>query len=254
MNCSDVRKIIQFYMDNELDARNTLEAQIHLETCSACSKLLEAYSEQDRLLRDFARAETANHQEVRENILAAIRNQPLRAQHPLFARRLLRRVAAVAAIAAFAALLLMRSGSLPGLNEKVYAEAASDHAEHCTLAKLTTAITNGNEIDRMVAEYGHLKKRPDLSAYGYSGPRAKVCPVTGGKILHLIFHNSEEKPISVFMRLHRDQDQISDQLNEKRENGYSVTAVCRSGVDVLVVTSLDDKQTSIILQAVVAQM
>jgi len=254
MNCSEVKKTIQLYLDNELDARNTLEAQSHLESCFACSALLEAYSKQDHLLREFARAETANHQKVREDILAAIRNQPLRAQRPLFAPRLLRRVAAVAAIAALATLLLLRGGSLPGLDDKVYAAAVADHFDHCTLDKLTMATTNSGEIDKMVAEYGHLKKSPDLSTYGYSGLRAKVCPVTGGKILHLVFQSSEQPPLSVFMRPHRDNDQIDSHVHVKQESSCRVAGVSVSGVDVLVVTSLDDNQTAMILQTVVGQL
>lgn len=254
MDCNEVRKIIQLYMDNELDARNTLEAQNHIESCSSCLNLLEAYSKQDQLLREAARDEAIDARRLQGNIRAAIRNKPSKAHYHLPAPHTLRRVAAIAVIAIVGALLLLRGGSVPGLNDKVYAAAASDHADHCGFDKLTGAITDNDEIERLVAEFSHLKKKPDLSAFGYTGSRARICPVTGASILHLIYYGSEQKPLSVYTRLHRDQDQISDQLKVLPEEGYTVAAVSRSGVDVFVVSSLDDKQTARILKVVAAQL
>ncbi len=254
MNCNEVRKIIQLYIDNELDARNTLEAQNHLETCSSCLSLLEAYSKQDRLLRESARAEVIDARRLQENIRAAIRRKPLTARYYLPVVSSLRRVAVIAVIAISGALLLLRGGFVPGLSDKVYAAAASDHADHCGFDKITGAITDINEIDKLVAEFSHLNESPDLSAFGYVGPRARICPVTGASILHLIYYDSERKPLSVYLRLHRDQDQISDQLNVLPEGSYNVAAVSRAGVDALVVSSLDDKQTAIILKAIAAQL
>jgi anti-sigma factor RsiW len=80
MNCSEVREIIQLYMDNELGSRDTLNVQRHLEACSACSHVLDMFLKQDRLLRQEARAHELDSHQLRERILVAIRGQ---AQHPL---------------------------------------------------------------------------------------------------------------------------------------------------------------------------
>ena len=105
MNCSEVKKIVQLYLDNELDACKTLEAQDHLESCPSCLSLLEAYSKQDQLLRECASAQTIDVGRLRESVRAAIRTEPMTARyypppsHTLL-RVALRRPAASLAIAA----------------------------------------------------------------------------------------------------------------------------------------------------------
>ena len=251
MNCSEAKELIQLYIDNELDARNTLEAQQHLEACPSCGSLLEYFIKQDQTLKQFAKAETDDHTHLRENILAAIRRQAATSpdqqntarrdglqswlQRPAF-----RRIAAVFVIAIVAALFLLRGG----INEKVYADVVADHAHHCTLDKLTKAVSDTAQIEKLCADYGKLEKIPDLSAYGFSNVRAKVCLVNKVKILHLIYQNEEQKPLSVFLRLH-DTEMIADALVMLKREGYEIASFSKSGVDWFVI-SPDEKQTSAI--------
>lgn len=42
MKCTEVRKLIQLYLDSELDSKESLDVAEHLESCSECAGLFEA--------------------------------------------------------------------------------------------------------------------------------------------------------------------------------------------------------------------
>jgi anti-sigma factor RsiW len=251
MNCSEAKELIQLYLDNELDARNTLEAQQHLEACPSCTRILDYFIKQDQTLKQFAKSETDDQANLRENILVAIRQQSATShqepnkgriyrmqswlQSPAF-----RRIAAVLVIAMVAAFFLLRGG----LNEKVYADVVADH-NYCTLDKLSKTVSDSAQIDKLCAEYGKLNKAPDLSAFGFANVRAKICGVEQVKILHLIYQSESQKPLSLFLRLH-DTRMIADELVLLKREDYEIASFCNAGVDWFVVSSLDEKQTSAI--------
>ncbi len=255
MNCSEAKELIQLYIDNELDARNRLEAQQHLEACPSCTSLLDYFLKQDQTLKQFAKSETDDHANLRENILVAIREQSATSHQEQNQGRIywmqswlkrpaFRRIAAVFVIAIVAAFFLLRDG----INEKVYADVVEDHADHCTLERLdnlSKSVSNMEQIDKLCAENGKFNKTPDFSAYGFSQARARFCRINGVKILHLIFQCENQKPLSIFMRLH-DANMIADELVMLKREGYEIASFSKSGVDLFVVSSLDKKQTSAI--------
>ncbi|HXG66346.1 MAG TPA: anti-sigma factor [Blastocatellia bacterium] len=257
MNCGESKELLQLYLDSELDARNTLEMQRHLESCPACVSLLNQFSRMDHALREVARSETSDNSQMRKEILTAIRKHPPETGKRWRPHPVLRRVAAVALVAIAAALLLLRGDS--GLSDKVYADAASDHAAHCTLDKLTRAVSDPAEMDQLVAAYGQLQKMPDLSAFGYSEPRAKVCSLDGARALHIVYQGQGKQPLSLFLRPVAAQS-VAERLGIARKDGYQmkdgyqVASVSKAGVDLLVVSSIEEQQIQAIAQSVAAQM
>lgn len=163
------------------------------------------------------------------------------------------RVVAVALIAIVAALLLLRMGLLPGSNQSVYAAVISDHADHCSIDNLMGAITDSDELAKLIALYGNMKVMPDLSAFGFGESRGRVCKVDGVEFLHLIFYNREQQPVSLFLRP-RSSQMIAEELRVIHRDNYNAVSISRSGIELLVVSSLDDKQTSAIAQALAAQL
>src|SRR5436190_20577164 len=77
MNCSEAKELIQIYMDNELDARNTLEVQHHLDACSGCQNLLDYFIKQDQTLQTFVKSQIQDTASLREAILSEIRREPV---------------------------------------------------------------------------------------------------------------------------------------------------------------------------------
>ncbi len=250
--CGEAKELIQLYLDNEMDARGALDVQRHLETCSACSRLLGALMEQDQLLKQTARAEVVNSSAVRANILGSIRNQSAKAGNRWIVLPLWRRVAAAAAIITVG-LLLVGRGLLPGANQNVYAAVASDHADHCSIDSVMGAITDSDELARLSAAYGKMNTLPNLKAYEYGNPRGRICKVNGVEFFHLVYYNPQEPPLSLFMRPH-SANLIADQLTISQSAGYRVASISQSGVDLMLVSSLDDKQTTVIVQAIASQL
>jgi hypothetical protein len=252
MNCSAAKELIQLYMDDELDARNTLEVQHHLKACSGCQSLLDYFIKQDQTLQTFAKSPTQGNANLREAILLAIHKEPQVSPAEQTTARTywlknwlhsaaLRRIAAVLIVAIVAAFFLLRGG----INEKVYADVIKDHEYHCTLDKLTKAVSDPARIDELCAEYGKLEKTPDLSAYGFSNVRAKICMIEKVKLLHLVYQSETQKPLSIFFCLH-DKKIIDDDLVMLKRQGYEIASLSKAGIDWFVLSSLDEQQTAAI--------
>lgn len=253
MICIEARKLIQLYLDSELGARDTLDVQQHLATCSACSALLDWFLRQDELLRESARAEAADATDqihVRELILTKIRTQSGSGS-----RRWLRALEAAAAVlmAVAVAGILLRSGFLTSHESLVYAAVVADHVDHCTLDKLAAAETDRTKLNRLVAEYSGLKTVPDLSAFGYGIPRGEVCAVNGAPVLHLIYYDSRQQPLSLFLRPHRS-DLETDRLTVEKRDRYRVSSVSAAGIDVFVVAVAGEDQAGAVVLFIAAQL
>ncbi len=249
MKCAEAKELIQPYIDSELDCRDTLEVQHHLESCTSCAALIESLIKQDESLRRAAREERIETASVREQILSEIRRES-----PDKRKFVFHRAAAAAALVLMASLVAL--WVLPGspVGGKVYAAAIKDHAHHCSLERLTRMkiASLPADIDRLVNEYSGLKKAPDLSAFGFADVRAKVCPLDQVNTAHVVYQHPSEPPLSLFLWRHTD-DLKAARLIAAEKEGFTVASVSESDVDIIVVSSMDEKRTREIAQAVVAQ-
>lgn len=261
MNCGETRELIQLYLDNELDARSTLTVQQHLDSCAACSRQLDAFLLQDQTLKQAARAEMADVSCVRAGILSAIAREaqaitPRRAGNWLPSRWLKmaawQRVATAAVLVLAVTLLALRGGWMPGINTTVYAAVAADHAAHCSADVLMGAATGPDELARLVTATARLKAVPDLSAFGYGNPRGRVCEVNKVELLHLVYYHASQPPISLFLRP-RNSNLITERLTALHSGNFNVVSVSQGGMDMLVVSSLTQNQTSSITRTLAAQ-
>jgi hypothetical protein len=259
MNCSAAKELIQPYMDNELDARNTLEVQQHLEACSACQNILNYFIKQDLTLQALVRSQTQDNSNLRQAILSAIHKEsetsfveqntaPIYSIKSWLQNTTFRRIAAVLIVAIIAAFFVLRGG----INEKVYAGVIKDHEYHCTLDKLGRAVSDPAQIDKLCADYGRLDKTPDLSSYGFSNVRAKICQVNDVRLLHLVYQSDTQKPLSIFFCLHDKKIIDNDFLMLKRQ-GYEIASLSKEGVDWFVISSMDEPQTAAIAKYLSAE-
>jgi anti-sigma factor RsiW len=258
MNCVDARELIQLYMDDELSSREALDVQHHIDSCSACASLLHYFTRQDEALRLFAKTETPDYQQLREQIIKDIMKQPAPApnrswwlglvQSPVF-----RRVAAVLVVAVVIGFFFLQSGTRVS---KAYVDAVEDHSDHCTLAVLDSyrvTVRDPLELDKMTVRYSKLAKTPDLSAFGYGEARAVICTINSKKALHLIYQHPEQKPVSLFIRLH-DQKMIEDDLTTLTQGEYKVSSLSKAGTDLFVVSQQSDAQTAAFARAIAEQL
>lgn len=248
MDCRSMQELIQVYLDSELDARSTLEVQQHLEACNRCARTLESLAEQDRHLKESARAESVSSADVREKILAAIHHQSIATTRGRRTFGDWRKVAAAAAIITLGAFLWLLGGLLPGRNQNVYAAIATDHVV-CSVDRHLGAGITIQELNRLAASYGKLASLPDLSSFGYTDPRGRICRVKGLEFLHLVFYNSEHQPLSLFLRPHA-VGLIPEQLSVVDTDRGNVATLSRNGVDLLVVTPQGETRAASVAEAV----
>lgn len=240
MNCNEVQKMIQLFLDSELDSRNTLDVQLHLETCFSCTRQFDAYTEQDGLLKEHIKTETVDSRRLLENIYEVMQKEPVTAKPHWFAFDGWKRVAAIIIVVFLITFFALQS-LLPGGKSKVYADVVADHASHCSMEAMMGIGSDNVEFNNLVRQYGGIADVPDLSTFGYSSPQARPCLIDGIGFLHIAFYSPNAKPISLFLRPHKP-GLITDRLTLFQKGDFRVAALSPAGVDLIVVTSGDESQ------------
>jgi hypothetical protein len=69
----------------------------------------------------------------------------------------------------------------------------------------------------------------------------------------VVYQHRSEQPLSLFLWRHTD-DLDTARLIAAARDGFTVASASESGVDVIVISSIDEKRTREIAQAVVAQI
>jgi anti-sigma factor RsiW len=251
MNCDEARDLVQPYIDNELDVHVTLAVRDHVESCPACGRLLSLYLKQDSLLQETARADSIDTSALRKRITTMIAREAPRPR-PGLARRMFRqpwfRVAAgVVLSVSIASYFLWFNQS--GADLTLCAAAASDHADHCAVDSKVNAITDPQELAILARGFGIENGVPDLSRFGFGSPRGRTCRVGAAKYLHLVYYGAGQEPLSVFVRSNHTGPESSD-LTLSHQLGYQVAIATAAEVELVVVTSLDEKNASEIARAI----
>jgi len=252
MTCREVKELIYLYMDNELDARGTLEVQRHLDTCAVCVRSLTGMLEQDRALREAARAEVVDGTRLRQLIIEEIKRHPKATLPVVRGVSFWKRISAIAAMLVAAigigVALLIFGARVP----KVYADAVSDHLDHCTLQALDQDVKDPAILKPAAKEYCGLAVLPDLSQYGFVEPRARECKLDEEVFMHLIYFNGDQ-PLSVFVSTHSSKD-IATSMRLRELSGYTIASINANGVDLVVLTTMDERRTRQISESIAGQI
>jgi hypothetical protein len=253
MTCREVKELIYLYMDSELDARGTLEVQRHLDTCGVCARSLSNMIDQDRALREAARAEVVDSTRLRQIIIEEVKKQPRLPFRVVTSMSSWKRVAAVAAMVVCAIAIVLAVGILSNRVPRVFADAVDDHVDHCTLDVLRDDVKDPEVLKGAAQDFCGLAILPDISKYGFSEPRARQCTLADEVFLHLIYFNSDKQSASVFMSTHSSKD-IASSMRLRELSGYTIASINSSGVDVMVLTTLDQRRTGQIAESVASQI
>jgi anti-sigma factor RsiW len=254
MYCDEVKGLIQLYLDDELDSRSMLGVQQHLESCNVCLYLYNSFSKQDQRLRQAAHEEARDSNRLRERILAATVRKPTLYQRSRnwLALPALRRTAAALAILVALAFLLLRGNLFPYIDQQVYAAATSDHVQCVSGASMGESIKT-EEIKQFVARFGKMKAMPNLTAFGYGSPHAIMCRIKGERFLHLIFHDLEGRPLSLYLRP-RTSALLSPNPTWLKLEEYGIFSTSEAGVDILIISAHDEAKASLIAHAIAQQI
>src|SRR5262249_32708000 len=190
---------------------------------------------------------------LRQLIIEEVKRQP-RVALPIV-RRLSswKRVAGIAAMVALATTIVLALVIFGGRVPKVYADAVSDHVDHCTLEALVEDVKDPLILKPAAKDYCGLAFLPDISQFGFSNPYGRECKLDEEVFLHLIYFNSDKMSVSVFLSTHSSKD-IASSLKLRELAGYTIASINSSGVDLMVLTTLDRGQTRQISESIASQI
>ena len=178
MECAELERSVEAYLDGEFDAREQAEAQAHLSACERCRKLTEGAAALRAALRARLReamgpgsAAGRAPAALRERVSAAL----ARERHPLW-RRLLAPVPLATAAACAAGVLVVLATHIPDGNG-LAVEAVKKHHRGLPL-EVTAAAMGPEAIPGWFA--GKLDFKPTPPHFQETGAK-----VVGARLSHL---------------------------------------------------------------------
>jgi len=189
MSCDEVREQAPLYLSGELAGAERARFAAHLAACTACELEIEAQGQLDARLAGALRGEVPDTTRIEAQVRREISR---RRWVPAGA------IAAGLVVAAAGIYGLTRPSPAPAW----YADAARDHRVEVTEGQPRRWRTDAAEIDKVAAQGGlSLAQSQDLAAPGYALERAKICGLSGERMLHLVFSNGARR-YSVFVGQH----------------------------------------------------
>jgi len=217
MKCAEARKFVRLYLDSELDSKDSLEVEQHLESCAECDGLFEAEKKFDQRLSRFLRDSqpTRSLWDEIEAHLAPSCSRTIKAFWPL--------ALAAAVVIAAGIVFLTRSGTLDLANAVEECHSAYVH-------QITTPEFTGAVPERIAQQFG---SRLDTAAFGYrpaepafTSRGARLCHVEGVPVA-LILGRCAETPVSMIVFKKSELDHFP-QTKRKLESGDPI-ACSRAG-------------------------
>ncbi len=174
MNCDEAGKLLDAYVDGELDLAHQLEFEAHLEGCAACTTAIEQITNFKALVRSNMPVYQAPP-ELRSKIRASLRSE----SKPKIAWFVLRgkQLAYAAALVALGCALSWTWFSLSApKDDRLVADAISDHARSLMVSHLVDCASGDQHTVRpwFNGKLDYSPPVPDLSQAGY--------PIRGGRI------------------------------------------------------------------------
>ena len=245
MQCSDARLLLHAYLDNELDAGDSVRLLRHQAGCPACARELERHARLKELLQ-HAQPPHALPDAVRTRVLAAL---PLSASvqpAPLLARPRLpmRRWNALPAALAASALLLLGGGAgiawqrQASENAALTADAVSDHLRSLQPQHLTDVLTSDRHTVKPWFD-GKLDFSPqvrDLDAAGFTLVGGRLDVLHGRRVAAIVYR-LRLHPINLFQW--PDSGSDAAPISVAAGGGYTVTRWTQDGMAYWAVSTLD---------------
>lgn len=256
MQCSDSLLLIHAYLDNELDAGDSVRLNRHLAECPSCARELERQSLlQDALRRAkpaFATSD-ALPEALRARILAALplvaaSTAPAASASPLLRpRQPMRRWSALPAALAASLLLLLGGGfgvalqrhaSATMTGAAMIAEVVSDHVRSLQPQHLTDVLTSDRHTVKPWFD-GKLDFSPqvrDLDAAGFVLVGGRLDVLHGRRVAAIVYRRRLH-PINLFQFVAPGPNTAPSSANAG--DGYTTTSWTQDGIAYWAVSTLD---------------
>jgi anti-sigma factor RsiW len=189
VKCNEARKLLNPYLDSELDTKSSLEVEQHLASCTECAGLFEAESKFDARVRDALRGG-----ERTPALWDAVESRLHPAHDVISNFRWV--LAAAVAVALLAGIWFVRAARPLDL------AIAAGECHNTYVQRITSPEFNGPVPDRIVRELGNqldaaaFDYRPTAS--GFSADGARFCHVRNVPTAVILGHY-ENVPVSLLV-------------------------------------------------------
>jgi anti-sigma factor RsiW len=237
MDCIESKRLIEVYIDGELELSRVLEVEAHVAACPTCKSVVEAAIE----FRNSVRMDWPRHNappELRGKIRAALRREC----RPDFnwIRRLVRPALYTAAAILVCALGLWAWRLISDRrDQQLVAEAVSDHTRSLLVDHmLDVASSDQSTIERwLIEKVGYSPRIVDLTDSGYKLVGARMDTLENHRVAAIIY-KLHDSFINVFVwpATNRAID-----FENRTFQGHNLCGWNTSGLNYLIVSELDQE-------------
>jgi anti-sigma factor RsiW len=240
VNCNESNRLIDAYLDGELDAATCLRVEDHLAECPACREKLESRQVLTSLVAEEAPRYTASPF-LATRIRAMLREEePAPAKAPWWNFLSLRWIYSGAGGAVAAVALTLFFFAAPGAFNEVAQEGISDHVRSMQVNHLLDVVSTDQHTVKPYFN-GKIDYSPqviDLKTQDYPLIGGRL-DVLGGRNVAAIVYQRRKHYINLF-EWPSDATAIGDRATEK--DGYHVISWTQNGMNYMAISELGVKE------------
>ena len=188
MKCEEVHRLLDIYLDGELDFTQRPELEQHLAVCSACRSLIEEHRE----FRTFFTANLATYEapaRLKAKVRAALRQEQAKKRFSLFLQPWIY-ATAIVVVAAFAALNIL----FPGAENQLSQQAVLLHSNSLSTEHLVDVASSDPKIVKpwLTARLDFAPPVVGSPASGYSLVGGRIDVIQNRSVATLVYKNDKD--------------------------------------------------------------
>ncbi len=214
MNCKEVKKYINLFIDSELDSKTNFEVSEHLSSCEDCSK---RFAQEERIEKSFVSVlredKDPKAEETWERVISRFSHQvePEEGTRLGFWPLWRYLVPATAAVIGIVIMLIMYSKQE---SNELTAAAHKCHMEYITnkIIPSIESVSPGEVAKYFAGKFTFpvvLSEIPDIKSHHIRLFGGKVCHLNGVSTAYIMYHCCNT-PVSVFILSTKDVEDFSD--------------------------------------------
>jgi anti-sigma factor RsiW len=239
MNCNETRKLLNAYVDGELDSAGCLSIESHVQQCASCRRSLESLRSLGSAIENGAlRFQAPGH--LRRNVQTAIRAANPGARSPLFAWRWAGALASVMLVIGLAWIVTTQSAKSSDESQLVN-DILSSHVRSMMANHITDVASSDSHTVKPWFG-GKLDFSPpakDLTEQGYRLIGGRLDYLDNRPVAALVYQHSQHY-INLFVWPLK-ANAISSERQLSRQ-GYNVIHWTQSGMSYWLVSELNSTE------------
>jgi anti-sigma factor RsiW len=234
MKCEEVQRLLDIYLDGELDFTQRLELEQHLTVCSACRSLIEEHCE----FRTFFAANVGTYEappRLEAKVRAALRQEQAKERFSLFLQPWIY-ATAIVVVAAFVALNIL----FPGAENQLSQQAVLLHSNSISTEHLVDVTSPDPKIVKpwLTARLDFAPPVVGSPASGYSLVGGRIDVIQSRSVATLVYKNyKDDKDVVTLFCWPPKKDRLSN--TDHSVEGYRVSTWSTGQCNYVLVSKLN---------------